>query len=288
MQEFVFQIDPHSKLPLYRQLYQYLIEEIKGGNLRPGEKLPGKKSLAAHLGLSQSTVETAYGMLAAEGYVETRPRSGCYVQTLEKPPLTAFRPFPPPSKKTAPPSYRFSLLSGNIDTMVFPFSTWAKITREALYDDQELLRYGHSQGEYSLRTDLSKYLHEFRGVNCRPDQVIIGAGLEYLVPLVCCLLGGETKFALEDPSYPKTVSILRNAGAPLCFLPVDGEGLPSISLRLISFRWGSSCRWEGGWVCCAGRHSLPTAISSKTTTTASFVITARPFPLCKDWMKTAK
>lgn len=231
MQEFVFQMDPQSKQPLYRQLYQYLIEEIRGGNLRPGEKLPGKKSLAAHLGLSQSTVETAYGMLAAEGYVEARPRSGCYVRALEKPPLTALRPLPPPLKKTSPRSYRYSLLSGNIDTAVFPFSTWAKITREALYDDQELLRYGHSQGEFSLRAGLCKYLHEFRGVNCRPDQVIIGAGLEYLVPLVCRLLGKETKFALEDPAYPKTVSILRNAGAPLCFLPVDKEGLSLSALE---------------------------------------------------------
>ena len=118
MQEFTFKVDSASKQPLYRQLYNYLIAEIKSGNLQEGEKLPGKKALAAHLSMSQSTVETAYEMLAAEGYVEAKPRSGFYicpletlqaVQTVQKlPPFTV--------KKNLPRrQYDFSLLSGNIN-----------------------------------------------------------------------------------------------------------------------------------------------------------------------------
>lgn len=228
MQEFTFKVDKDSKQPLYRQLYNYLIEEIKRGNLRECEKLPGKKSLAAHLGMSQSTVETAYEMLAAEGYVAAKPRSGFYICKLET--LQAVQTvyhLPPPALKEKPQEkqYDFSLLSGNIDTTVFPYGTWAKITKEVVYNNRSLLSYGDSKGDAELRENLTKYLHEFRGISCRPEQVIIGAGLEYLLHQVCRILGERAVFALEDPCYTKTAKIVANNGGKIRFMPVDEDGM---------------------------------------------------------------
>ena len=231
MQEFTFKMDSQSKQPLYRQLYNYLVNEIKSGNLREGEKLPGKKSLAAHLGMSQSTVESAYDMLAAEGYVLAKPRSGFYVN-----PLDFFETVNENAKQISPygseqaecgesRQYLYSLLSGNIDTTVFPYGTWAKITKEVVYNNRDILSYGDGHGDYSLRQSLTKYLHEFRGVSCSPKQVIIGAGLEYLLPLVYRILGDDAVFALEDPGYKKTADIFRNHGAKIEFLPVDEGGM---------------------------------------------------------------
>lgn len=237
MQEFTFTMDKTIRQPLYRQLYNYLVEEIKSGNLQEGEKLPGKKSLAAHLGISQSTVETAYEMLAAEGYVVAKPRSGFYVNRLELLQPLGWQMAPAPKQeavgKPQKPrqDWRFSLLSGNIDTNVFPYGTWAKITKEVVYNRRDVLAYGESRGDVELRRSLTKYLHEFRGVNCSPEQVIIGAGLEYLLHLVCIMLERETVFALEDPGYKKTAEIFGNNGARIAFLPVDEGGMSLTALR---------------------------------------------------------
>lgn len=235
MQEFTFTMDKASCQPLYRQLYNYLVGEIKSGNLQEGEKLPGKKSLAAHLSISQSTVETAYEMLAAEGYVVAKPRSGFYVNKLELLQPLGWELTPAPKEQAKPQKprqeWRFSLLSGNIDTNVFPYGTWAKITKEVVYNRRDVLAYGESRGDNELRRSLTKYLHEFRGVNCSPEQVIIGAGLEYLLHLVCIMLGRETIFALEDPGYKKTAEIFDNNGAQIEFLPVDDGGMSLAALR---------------------------------------------------------
>ena len=73
MESFTFKLQPEDKKPLYEQLYRYIIEEIEAGRLKNGEKLPSKRAICAQLHISQSTVETAYGMLTAEGYLRARP-----------------------------------------------------------------------------------------------------------------------------------------------------------------------------------------------------------------------
>lgn len=236
MQELTFQMNVDSKIPLYRQLYNALITEIKNGNLQEGEKLPGKKSFATHLGISQSTVETAYEMLSAEGYVVAKPRSGFYVNRLEflenvneSSVLPEFKAWD--KQKVAELDYKYSLLSGNIDTTVFPYGTWAKITKDVVYNERNILAYGDGHGDFQLRLSLAKYLHAFRGVKCTPEQVIIGAGLEYLLPLVCRITGEKTVFALEDPGYRKTADIIGNSGGNMEFIAVDDGGMSIYALE---------------------------------------------------------
>ena len=76
-------LDPKGRIPMYEQLYAAVAGAIRDGALRSGEKLPSKRALCASLGVSRSTVETAYELLLAEGYVESRPRSGYYVAKYE-------------------------------------------------------------------------------------------------------------------------------------------------------------------------------------------------------------
>ena len=78
MNTFLFDLKFSGRLPLYRQLYLHIIQEIKAGRIQKMERLPSKRSLAAYLNISLRTVETAYDMLAAEGYIKSRPRSGFY------------------------------------------------------------------------------------------------------------------------------------------------------------------------------------------------------------------
>lgn len=105
MNAITFLPDEHSSDPLYLQVYKHLTSCIRNGELRDGEKLPSKRTLAAHLHVSLSTVETAYDMLVTEGYVTARARSGYYangIGELVPDPL----PVKPEKKKSllAPPS----------------------------------------------------------------------------------------------------------------------------------------------------------------------------------------
>ncbi len=223
-------LDPASRVPLYEQLYRSIAHEISTGALPAGARMPGKRSLAAELSVSVNTVDGAYQLLAAEGYLESRPRSGFYVQEYPAlpsviPPQT---PAPPAQPAPAGPPVRYDLSTGGIDTRLFPFRTWARLQKELLYTSPGLLTRGDPRGDAELRQALADYLAEYRGVRCSPDQVVVGAGLEYLLSLLAPLLPGPA--AVEDPGYPRARQVLENSGQSCRFLPVDEGGLSVAAL----------------------------------------------------------
>lgn len=214
---------PARDRPIYLQLYQHIVQEIKQGTYRRGDRLPSKRMLAQHLAISLNTVDTAYQMLVTEGYVHAIPKSGFYVCAVEQLEAGA----PPPMEVTEPspaPRFDYDLSTGSVDPSVFPFVTWARITKDLMYHSPDLLHHGHRQGDLCLRETLCRYLHQFRGVICEPSQVIIGAGMEYLLTVVCRLLPGAS-FAMEDPAYPKARQIIESSGQKICPIPLDASGL---------------------------------------------------------------
>ena len=110
-----------------------------------------------------------------------------------------------------------------MDPGLFPFRTWARLQKELLYSSPELLTHGDAQGDPALRRALAEYLSEYRGVQCGPHQIVVGAGLEYLLSLLAPLLPGMA--AVETPGYPRAKQVLENSGVHCCCLPVDGDGL---------------------------------------------------------------
>ncbi len=203
-------LDAGAAEPLYQQLYASLAEQIHSGRLKRGDRLPGKRSLAGQLNLAVNTVDTAYQMLVAEGYLEARERSGFFVQEVERP----LAPPAPPEEPTAPvreEAWRFDLSTGAVDTALFPFRTWGRIQKELLYASPELLSHGHRQGDENLRACLADYLRAYRGVVCRPEQIVVGAGVEYLLGCLAHLFAGSTA-AVENPGYSRTRAVLENNG----------------------------------------------------------------------------
>ena len=151
MLQLPFTLDAGRGAPLYQQLYESLVSQIRSGELAAGTKLPGKRSLAAQLAIGVNTVDTAYQMLVAEGYLESRPKSGFYVLEISEPlaPPAPAAPLRPEAAPEAPP--RFDLSTGSVDTALFPFRTWGRIQKGLLYDAPELLLHGHRQGDRELR-----------------------------------------------------------------------------------------------------------------------------------------
>jgi GntR family transcriptional regulator/MocR family aminotransferase len=228
MTNFTLILDFNTNIPLYEQLYQYITTEIKSGNLRPNEKLPSKRSLANHLGVSQNTVIAAYDMLIDEGYLVSKERSGFYVSPLDANAFPAIPdiklPTPTTSNNPLPTKYKYDFNTNLVDTTFFPYKTWTKITKDIMYNDPTLLNHGDPQGDECLRDELAKYLHEFRGVNCKPSQIIIGAGIEYLLGIIFHILG-KSSFAFENPGYYKTYKIAQNNNVPVNLIELDDEGM---------------------------------------------------------------
>ena len=225
-------LDAASSVPLYEQLYESLAGELRSGELAAGTRMPGKRRLAAELSVSVNTVDAAYQLLAAEGYLESRERSGFYVQEyLALPSRPAGLPAPAAQPVQEPPalSVKYDLSTRGVDPGLFPFRTWARLQKELLYSSPELLTHGDAQGDPALRQALAEYLSEYRGVQCGAHQIVVGAGLEYLLGLLAPLLPGTA--AVETPGYPRALQVLENNGVRCCCLPVDADGLSLAALN---------------------------------------------------------
>lgn len=247
------QLNPEDKKHLYEQIYEYIRQEIRSGNLLTGEKLPSSRYLAEFLQISRTTVDMAYGQLVSEGYLEARPQRGYFVCAIEElydipasgegrkqhrgEGLFAGRPGLPEAKHTKDgmecgKAYRYDFSPNAIDMSLFPYATWKKITKNILVDARSsLFSLGEPQGDLALRVTISRYLHASRGVNCRPEQIIIGAGNDYLLLLLEKILGRHIPVAMENPTYKRACMIFRSFAYPVSFIPMDENGMLPDALR---------------------------------------------------------
>lgn len=148
--------------------------------------------MAQQLQISRSTVDLAYGQLVSEGYLEAKPCQGYFVSHVEEL-YHIIRENDDMQKKEqkeiqkqqTEDSFLCDFSPNTIDMSYFPFSTWKRIHRQVLLDEQEnVLHKGDPKGDERLRWTIVHYLHASRGVDCSPEQIIIGAGNDYL--LLCC------------------------------------------------------------------------------------------------------
>lgn len=224
-----YSMENRGGLPLYEYLYRCIRADILGGTLPTDERLPSKRALAEHLRLSVITVESAYQQLEAEGYVYTRPKRGFFVAPVEQTP----RPAAPAPIPAEPPTraWKLDLGRNQVDGSRFPVSTWARLTRQVLSEGgAAILSPTPHQGLYALRQAIADDLRDFKGMAVSPEQIVVGAGAEYLYMLLAQLLGGgpsgrETVFAVEDPGYPKIRQVYSKCGAACVPVPIDRQGM---------------------------------------------------------------
>ncbi len=228
-----YTFDPNSKTPLYEALYRAVKTDILKGALTAHDRLPSKRSLARHLGVSTITVENAYAQLISEGFLYALPKKGYFVADISgmrKVRPAAPAPHMPPVQAEAP---FLTDLSGNrTDPAQFPFSIWAKLLRKNLSDRQpELMKVSPAGGVRVLREAIAGHLLSFRGMLVSPDQIVIGAGTEYLYGLLIQLLGQHRIYAVENPGYHKIAKIYRASGVTCRFVDMDDEGLSLEQLK---------------------------------------------------------
>jgi len=212
---------------LYHHLYKCIKNDILQGILAPGTKMPSKRSFAKNLNISTITVENAYAQLMAEGYIYSLPKKGYFVSDITNTIQTKVKPKSENIAETEKTkSYFADFLSNSTNHANFPFSIWAKIMREIISEKSEELMIKPPCGGISeLRQAIALYLHEFRGMKVSPNQIIIGAGTEYLYGLIIQLLGHDKIFAVEDPGYKKIALIYLSNGVKCEYIPIDESGI---------------------------------------------------------------
>ncbi|MDD6265831.1 MAG: PLP-dependent aminotransferase family protein [Clostridia bacterium] len=211
---------------LYLTVYNSLKEDIISGAYAFKDKLPSKRVTADRFGVSLITVEHAYDLLLSEGYVEAKERSGYYssysngdgflsVVNNEK------------EKDVA------KVTSNTVNN--FPISLYSKAARKVLSEYKEkIFTKCDIFGCETLRYELSKYLKRTRNMFVEDDQIVIGAGAEYLYGLIAELFGNKISVGIEKPSYEKIEKAYKSKGIKVEYLELGNDGIES--------RFLNSCR----------------------------------------------
>ena len=219
------ELEKNGTLPLYQKLYNCISKAVEQGRLPQGTKLPSIRKLSEDLSVSRTTVESAYSQLDVEGYIVSRPQSGFYVQTSSMP-LSAKKAVGPSSGHSNAPMIRYDLGSGTIDRESADLKLWRSYVKDILKQETAITSYGEPQGEYELRKSLSLYSYAIRGVICNPDNIIIGAGTQPILYILCGLLRsfGNT-VAIEKGGFARAEQVFTDCGYNIIYIPSDDEGI---------------------------------------------------------------
>ena len=233
MNELTSSLEPHRKTPLYEQIYGFIREEIRGGRIRAGERLPSARALSGYLSVSRSTVDLAYEQLVSEGYLESVPCKGnfvCEIEGLYR--LDEKKEETKEDDAAEQTPFRYDFAVTGTAPGGFPQNIWKKISKEVLLDaDDSLFQLGDAKGEHGLREAIRDYLHHARGVNCRTEQIIVGAGNDYLLMLLSVILGRGHKVAMENPTSIRAYRCFAKLGYAMCTISMDEAGMRPAELE---------------------------------------------------------
>lgn len=207
-------LDLHSaQTTRYLQVYDYYKELITTGRLVGGTKMPSIRRCSQQLGLSRTTIETAYLCLAADGYIISRPQSGYYVtgRAVKK---TSDRITENPNE-IPKNKIRYNFTSNNVDADSFDFNLWRRYIKSTLRQDGRMLTYGEPQGEYELREVICKYVINKRNAVCRPENIVIGAGSQALMNVLCPLIKERKNVCFHDSRFAQGMVIFEDYGFSL-------------------------------------------------------------------------
>lgn len=224
-------LDSRSDIPMYRQLYNSIKTAIGSGGLRVGEKLPSIRRISEELGVSRTTVEQAYQQLCVEGYLSSRPQSGYFVEAAVTSAPEEAPPAETPSDVEPSVGIMYDFGSRYVESRGADIELWRKYVRSVLSRGEIVSSYGHFQGEPALRQQLVHYGMQLRGVNAAPDRIVIGAGVQPLLSILCGLLGESAgRVGLESPCFPQAERVFRDFRLNIVPLSHDKYGVTAQEL----------------------------------------------------------
>ncbi|MBW3523862.1 PLP-dependent aminotransferase family protein [Chryseobacterium sp. NKUCC03_KSP] len=240
-------IDKSSKVPVYLQITNAFIHQIRNGRLRKGLKLPGSRKLGSLLNINRMTVVAAYDELQAQGWIDQKAKTGSFVRD-ELPEL-----MPKPITETdellmLPNEIPFAV---NNNLIQFPYFTSTQnklLTIDDGFPDlrltpiEELSRnlrglskvsgykkhlfYGDTKGNLALREILAEFLNDTRGLPVTTNNLLIIRGATmglYLTARVITQAGDNV--IMSEPGFIFVRELMEQLQLNIHYVPVDENGL---------------------------------------------------------------
>ncbi len=227
---FSISMDKNSKTPLYMQLYDYIKNEIVVNNFKAGYKLPSIREAASLLNISKTTIENTYNQLIVEGYIENISKRGFFINEIGSYKYnTEFKPTHSFEKSI---SDEYIYKNNGADPTSFNVNVWKKLYNKTLSEEiTNIYTGGFVQGEYELRYEISEFVNNLRGGKTTPDQVIVGAGIQYLLGILTGILKNDYDcVSIESPGYKKAEYIFEDYMFRINHIPVNESSLSLDSL----------------------------------------------------------
>ena len=223
-------LDPKAAEPYYRQIYDRFRGAIGSGLLKPGDRIPSARALTKELGLARGTIESAYSLLAAEGYIQSRGQAGTIVTPGLKPRAPIANAAPKPNSVAAASFRPDSILPFQMGLPAldaFPRKIWARLGARCVRTMQPSdMVHPSVYGLHGLRAEIAAYLQVSRGINCLPSQIFMTSGYRHTIELIGhALLKPEDRVWFENPGYPPTREVLGHMHIAAVPVPVDREGM---------------------------------------------------------------
>lgn len=222
--------DKESSKALYIQLYEYIKNEIISGLLKPDSKLPSIREASNTLNLSKTTIENAYSQLVAEGYIENLPKRGYFVCDLTE---YNFEINHDIQKKILNQPLETNYLNNGVDKDSLDISAWKRLYNKVISDEKtDIYSSGSIQGEKFLRDEIANFVNTMRGGNTSAEQVIVGAGVQYLLGILIGIIKDEyNTVAVETPGFNKAEFIFEDYLFKIRHIEVTDNGFPVEKLR---------------------------------------------------------
>ncbi len=218
------QVNKQSKTPIYRQIFDNISKSIESGGLTKGTKLPSIRKMSEELKISKTTVENAYNQLCAGGYVKNFPKRGYYVEAdsaiigSSSAYIKKYEPY------VSAEIYKYDFSTKNVERDS-SLAEWKKEVKSVLNKEYLLKSYGDPQGERTLRNALQQYAFAVRGVHCSADNIVIAAGTQSLLYLLCGIIGVNKKVLLEKGAFIQAEQIFCDFGYEVIYCESDEDGI---------------------------------------------------------------
>jgi GntR family transcriptional regulator / MocR family aminotransferase len=268
------QLAPRTDGPLFRQIVSAIVADIRRGRLRPGDRLPGTRTIARALGVNRQTVVVALDELVAEGWLEAVPARGTFISrrlpdsaaSRSRSTRRPLRPLRPPFAVPDPPpgAMPYNVPPGGLllapnrpDVRLLPHTLIGRAYARAIRDSgQHLLGYGRPQGHQPLRAAIAAMLSATRGVAVTADDLCLTHGSQMAIALLArTLVRPGDLVVVEELCHQPAVEAFRVSGAEIASVSLDAEGLDVDAVE----RLARSRRVRAVYL--TPHHQFPTAVT---------------------------
>ncbi len=250
-------LNEKDKKPLYEQLYLEIKYQIISGKIPRNTALSSLRVMEKELQVSRNTVDRAYQQLLAEGYIRSMPGAGYFVEDIQNDYFNDTAPIKMNREsrilKYCKDRVKYDFGYASIDSDLFPWPKWKKYIQNAILTESssKAIAYEDNKGSLMLRKSLCGFLNRHRGVNCKPEQIVLCAGTQYAMDILTNLLPVDrNRVAYEEPGYDAMRFIFEDKGYSVTSIPVLENG---VDVELLS---GTNCNL----LYITPSHQFPTGI----------------------------